>query len=196
MKRKIRKKRQIRLQNMKQQRERERLAKESYDDEVEMMEDLFREHPYFNYSDLSNFIFIYVDFHYGWELYRPKKMVFLYDQLSHRVEYSRFIFDVTWEESRPHFHLSNEKMGFTILEERISFDDMLNYNPPNLTPIYDTSGYEIYIKSGSKKRLFGVESEYVPLYTPYAWLFKLFEKLSKDIPKEFHVDGKWVEVKT
>ena len=65
MKRKIRKKRQIRLQNMKQQRERERLAKESYDDEVEMMEDLFREHPYFNYSDLSNFIFIYVDFHYG-----------------------------------------------------------------------------------------------------------------------------------
>ena len=51
---------------MKQQRERVRLAKESYDDEVEMMEDLFREHPYFDCSDLSNFIFIYVDFHYGW----------------------------------------------------------------------------------------------------------------------------------
>ena len=194
MRRKIRKKRQIRLQNFKEQRERKRSEKNAYDDEVEMLEDLLHEHSYFSYSDFPNFIFIYVDFHYGWELYRPKKIVFLYDQLSHRIDYCRFIFDVTWEESRPNLHVSSEKIGYMILDDTISFDDMLNYNPPNLTPIYDTSRYEIYIKSGSRKRLFGVKSEYVPLYTPYAWLFKLFDKLSKDIPKEFHKDGKWVEV--
>ena len=167
MKRKIRKKRQIRLQNFKRQKEYIKLHDDALEERaiVEgMLDKRLNHHPFYKYSDTSSFIFLYVDMHSGMEICKPVKVVFLYDQLSHRIEYDMI-----------------GKAGYQYMEEEISFEKMMSCEPKNLANMYDSSYYVIYIKSGTTKRYLHVLSDSVSLYTPFSWLIRLFHSILEQI---------------
>lgn len=166
MKRKIRKKRQIRLQDFKTQKVRNKLHDDALEERaiVEgMLDKRLSQHPFYKYSDTSSFIFLYVDMHSGMEICKPVKVVFLYDQLSHRIDYGMI-----------------EKTGYQYVKEEISFEKMMNCEPKNLADVYDSSYYVLYIKSGTAKRYLHVLSDNVPLYTPFSWLFRLFHSILEE----------------
>lgn len=177
MRRKVRKNRQIRIQDLKRQRNREHSAIKEW--EEKMIENLLHKHPYYSFSDLSCYIFIYVELHYGWEMFEPKRMVFLYDKLSHKINYSRLLVDVHNENyHRPIFHISCENIGYTYSYTDISFEKMLNCNPQKLIQVYDSAYYRIYIKNREQRRYLGIAVDNVSLYGPYAWLIRLFNDIS------------------
>jgi len=139
MKRKIRKKRQLRLQQLK------RNNADHWDEEKEelrFLEKYFCRNSYAEKAKLPYYAYIYVDFHYGWELYRPKKIVFLYDRMSHKIEYSRCIYNCNYEDIRNlKFDISYTKMGEKILSYEVSIDDMICYTPridckPSVNPVF------------------------------------------------------------
>lgn len=168
MKRKIRKKRQIRLQNFKRQKEQNKLHDYAFEERAfmeGMLDERLSQHPFYKYSDTSSFIFLYVDMHSGMEICKPVKVVFLYDQLSHRIDYSMI-----------------GKAGCQYVKEEISCEKMMNCEPKNLAYVYDSSFYDIYIKRGNMKRLLHVLSDNVPLYTPFSWLFRLFHSIIEEEP--------------
>ena len=103
--------------------------------------------------------------HSGMEICKPVKVFFLYDQLSHRIEYDMM-----------------GKAGYQYVKEEISFEKMLNFEPQDLHYVYDSSYYEIYLKRGNIKRYLHVLSDNVTLYTPFAWLFCLFHRIIEDAP--------------
>ena len=167
MKRKIRKERLIRLQNFKRQREQNKFHDDALEERaiVEgMLDKRLSQHPFYKYSDTSSFVFLYVDMHSGMEICKPVKIAFLYDQLSQRIDYDMI-----------------GKTGYLYVNEEISFEKMMNCKPKNLANVYDSSYYVIYIKSGTTKRYLHVLSDNVSLYTPLAWIFRLFHSIIEQI---------------
>ena len=166
MKRRIRKKRQIRLQGFKRQKEQNKLHDAALEDRaiVEgMMDERLSQHPFYKYSDASSFIFLYVEMHAAMEICKPVKVVFLYDQLSHRIDY-----DIMG------------MAGYQYMKEEVSFEKMMNCDPQKLRYVYDSSYYVIYLKCDNTKRYLQVLSDNVPLYTPFAWQFSLFHRIIEE----------------
>lgn len=178
MKRKIRKKRQIRLQNWKEQRMHARTSHETEVMEIEFMESLFNDLLYYKASESPYFLFVYVGFHYGREIYRPIHMVFLFDILSHNVEFGNVWAKIKDDES---IVSCFEKLGSIYLDSEISVDDMLSCYPDDLICVYDCSYYEIYFKCGNRKRLLGIDTENQSKYTPFEWLIYLFDQEKMNI---------------
>lgn len=167
MKRRIRKKRQIRLQNFKRQKEQNKLhdyALEEWAIEEEILDERLRQHPFYKYSDTSSFIFLYVDMHFGMEICKPVKVVFLYDRFAHRIDYDKI-----------------GKTDYQFVNEEISFEKMMNCEPMNCSNVYDSSYYKIFIKCGPNKRYLHILCDDIPLYTPFSWLFRLFHSIIEDV---------------
>ena len=177
MKRKIRKKRQIRLQNWKEQRMRDRTSCEIEVMEIESFENLFNDLLYYKSSESPYFLSVYVSFHYGWEIYRPIHLVFLYDILSHNIEYGN-----VWSKIKDENSIIScfEKLVNNYLDSEISVDNMLSCYPNDLICVYDCSYYEIYLKCGNRKRLLGIDTENQSKYIPFEWLIKLFNQVKKN----------------
>lgn len=167
MKRKIMKKRQIRLQRLREQHKLYDAALEERAMLEGMLDERLSQHPFYKFSDASSFIFMYVEMHAGMEICNPVKVVFLYDQLSQRIDYDMM-----------------GKAGFQYMKEEISFEKMMNCEPQNLRYVYDSSYYVIYIKRGNTKRYLHVLNDNVPLYTPFAWLFWLFHRIREVAPSK------------
>ena len=87
MKRKIRKKRQIRLQKFKKQKERDKYDSKWW---AKVLIEMFDSHPYWISASLPYYAFIYVDMHYGWEFKHPVNLFFLYDRMSQDIKYGLF----------------------------------------------------------------------------------------------------------
>jgi hypothetical protein len=156
--------------------------------------DFFRRHPYYIKSDLPYYFFAYVDSHSGWELYRPVKIVFLYDMISHKMDYSRLIYERKFDDIC-HPIISFEYMGSRFIEKP-PIDRMFTFKPKNLKNVWDSGETLIYIKNGIKKRFEWIISENESKYEPFAWLFDLFEEVSKVIPYEMlDENGNWVDVR-
>ena len=193
MKRKIRKKRQLRLQQLKRE------NKGYYDEEkeeIKFLEKHFCRNQYAVKAELPYYAFIYVDYHFGWELYRPKKIVFLYDRMSHKIEYSRCIYNCDLENIRNiKFDVSYSWLGEKVMSETIFIDDMINFESQNNSYICDCSYYQIYIKSGQFKRNLYILGPKLMKYEPFFWLLELFNEVSKEIPLEMSdMHGNWVDV--
>ena len=193
MKRKIRKKRQLRLQQLK------RKNVEYWDEEKEelrFLEEYFCRNHYAEKAELPYYAYIFVDFHYGWELYRPKKIVFLYDRVSHKIEYSRCIYNCNYEDIRNlKIDVSYKKMGEKVLSNDVFIDDMIYYKPRINSYICDCSSYRVYIKSGQLKRVINIQGPDTLKYEPFIWLFELFNEVSKEIPLEMKdKNDNWVDV--
>lgn len=179
MKRKIRKKRQIRLQNWKEQRMRDRTSCEIEVMEIESFENLFNDLLYYKASESPYFLFVYVSFHYGWEIYRPIHMVFLYDILSHNIEYGNVWAKVKYDDCDDPIVSCFEKLGKNYLDSEISVDDMLSCYPNDIICVYDCSYYEIYFKCGNRKRLLGIDTDNQSKYNAFEWLIQFFNQVKK-----------------
>lgn len=173
MKRKIRKKRQIRLQLFIKQKE------HSFDDVLNrLLEEDLKSHPYYYFSELSFYVLIYVGFHYGWESRKPKKIIFLYDRMTKKIEYSRCIYNFNENDVRStSYNVSFHKLGSEVIVENVYIDDMFSCNPMNPDVIYDCGYYEIFIKTGSEKRFLFIKAPNASKYEPYRWLFNLVNKI-------------------
>ena len=193
MKRKIRKKRLLRLQQLKKK---NADFGDEEKEELRFLEEYFCRNSYAEKAELPYYAYIYVDFHYGWELYRPKKIVFLYDRMSHKIEYSRCIYNCNYEDIRNlKFDISYTKMGEKILSYEVSIDDMICYTPRIDSYICDCSSYQVYIKSGQLKRVINIQGPDALKYEPFIWLFELFDEVSKGIPLEMKdKNDNWVDV--
>lgn len=193
MKRKIRKKRQLRLQQLKKR------ITYQWDEEKEALkfiEHYFCKNSYAVKAELPNYAYIFVDFHFGRELYRPYKIVFLYDRTSQKIEYSRCIYDCNYEDIKNlKIDVSYKEMGEKLLSDTVHVDDMIYYKPQDVSHIYDCSIYHIYIKSGQLKRVIYIQEPDKLKYEPYRWLFDLFDEVSKEIPLEMKdKNDNWVDV--
>ena len=156
---------------------RDRISHEIEVMEIESFESLFNDLLYYKASESPSFLFVYVGFHYGWELFRPIHMVFLYDTLSRNIEYGN-----VWAKIKDDDSIIScfEKLGKIYLDSEISVDDMLSCYPNDLICVYDCSYYEIYFKSGNRKRLLGIDTENQSKYKPFEWLIQLFNQVKKN----------------
>lgn len=180
MKRRIRKRRQIRLFNLISKKAAMRLN--PYEYEEELWDETLQKHSFYNYSENSNFVFFYVD--YRAPITKPKRIVFLLDQLSHRIDY-----DCITINSNDDLEIKSDKRGHLYLIENISFDKMINCYPRYLIRSYDASFYCIFMKRKQRKRYLGVDAIYhKSSYYPFKWLFDLFDEIAKSIPIELCVD--------
>lgn len=155
--------------------------------------DFFRRHPYYIKSDLPYYFFVYVDSHSGWELYRPVKIVFLYDMISHKIDYSRLIYERKYDDIC-HPIISFEYMGSKFIEKP-PIDRMFTFKPKDLEDVWDSGETQIFIKNGAKKRFEWIIGDNESKFKPFAWLFDLFDEVSKVIPYEMFHDNKWVDVR-
>lgn len=179
MKRRIRKRRQIRVLNLKSKKAAKRLN--PYEFEEELWDETLQKHPFYNCSENSNFAFFYVD--YSAPITKPKRIVFLLDQLSHRIDY-----DCITIIKDNDFEIKSDKRGHFNLIENISFDKMIKCYPKNLIRCYDSSSYRIFMKRKQRKRYLGVDATYhKSFYYPFKWLFDLFDEIAKSIPFELNV---------
>lgn len=191
MKRKIRKKRQVRLQNFKEQKERNKYDNEWY---AKGLIKLFNSHPYWIAASLSYYAFIYIDFHFGWEMYRPIKLMILYDRMSQDIKYGIFMVEFSEDPDDFSYKTSFKEIGSRHMEEIIFIDDMLTFDPQNITCHFDVSSYEIIIKSGSQQRFVYIQSPEKDKYGPFKWLFDLTAEIREMTPRECNTDEGWVIV--
>lgn len=191
MKRTIRKKRQLRQQYFKEQKERNKYDNEWY---AKGLIKLFNSHPYWIAASLSYYAFIYIDFHFGWEMYRPIKFVILYDRMSQDIKYGIFMVEFSKDPDDFSYKSSFMEIGSKHMEEVIFIDDMLTFNPPIVTWHWDVSNYEIIIKSGSRQRFIYVQAPEMDKYEPYKWLFDLVAEVKEKTPRECHTDEGWTVI--
>lgn len=191
MKRKIRKKRQERLQHFKEQKERNKYDNEWY---AKGLIKLFNRHPYWIAASLSYYAFIYIDFHFGWEMYRPIKLMILYDRMSQDIKYGLFVVDFSNNLDDFSYKTSFKEFGSRHVEEMIFIDDMIKCNPKNITWHWDVSSYEIIIKSGSQQRFVYIQSLEKDKYGPFRWLFDLSAEIREMTTRECYTDKGWVIV--
>jgi len=193
MKRRIRKKRQISLQQLKKKNS---TWWDEEKEELKFIEKHFCRNSYAEKAEQPFYAYIFVDFHYGWELYRPKKIIFLYDRMSKTIEYSRCIYNCNYEDiMNLKFEVSYTEMGKRELSNPVLIDNMIHYKPQIHSYICDCSCYQIFIMSGHLKRVINIQGPNKLKYEPFIWLFKLFDEVSKDIPYEMmDENGNWVDV--
>ena len=167
MKRKIRKKRLILRQKIKAQN-----PKTVFD----VCDYYLEKSAYHSYAILANneqYIFFWVIFHYGWELFPPIGIVFLYDKVMRQVKCCM-----------PNFLSNNTAPIFEItqsISDDVHIEDMMNWIPPN-KKIYDTAYYTIFIKNGELRRLIGLtSSDEIIDISPFCWLIKVFKQVKEQL---------------
>lgn len=183
MKRKIRKKRHIRLQKLRKQKERN----EAEDDNIWWAKGLikmFDSHPYWITASLSNYVFFYVYMHYGWELRHSIKMLFLYDRMSQDIKYGLFWLKRSEVSDDYGYKTYFKELGSRHLDNMVFIDDMIHFEAHNIQHHLDVGYYEIIIKSGSQGCYLFIKSPEVDKYEPYKWLLDLFKDVANSIPKE------------
>ena len=140
----------------------------------------FNSHPYWIAASLSYYAFIYIDFHFGWEMYRPIKLMILYDRMSQDIKYGIFMVEFSEDPDDFSYKTSFKEIGSRHMEEIIFIDDMLTFDPQNITCHFDVSSYEIIIKSGSQQRFVYIQSPEKDKYGPFKWLFDLTAEIKGD----------------
>ena len=184
MKRKIRKRRQLRLKKFKEDRIRNQSDNEWYARELTK---LFNSHPYWITASLSYYAFIYVDYHYGWEMYHPIKLMFLFDRMSQELRYGQFILEYPDDIKDYRYKSSFKELGSVKLKDVVYIDDMIRFKPRDIKRYFDVSDLEIIIKSGSQQRFVYIQTPEKEKYEPYKWLFGLIDDIINTIPREYYI---------
>ena len=193
MKRKIRKKRQIRLQKFRKQKERNK-----YDNKwwAKVLIGMFDNHPYWITASLSYYAFIYVDMHYGWEFGHPVKLIFLYDRMSQDIKCGLFWAKFSEASDDYSYKTYFKELGSRHLDNMVFIDDMIHFEAKNIQSHWDVGYYEIIIKSGPQGCYLSIQSPEMDKYEPYKWLLDLFDDVVNSIPEDFYdnIDN-WEEVR-
>jgi hypothetical protein len=183
MKRKIRKKRKIRLQKFRKQKERNK-----YDNKwwAKVLIEMFDNHPYWITASLPYYAFIYVDMHYGWEFGHPVKLIFLYDRMSQDIKYGLFWAKFSDVSNDYSYKTYFKELGSRHLDNMVLIDDMIHFEAQNIQSHWDVGYYEIIIKSASQGCYLFIQSPEKDKYEPYKWLLDLFEDVAKSIPEDIY----------
>lgn len=193
MKRKIRKKRKIRLQKFRKQKERNK-----YDNKwwAKVLIEMFDNHPYWITASLPYYAFIYVDMHYGWEFGHPVKLIFLYDRMSQDIKYGLFWAKFSDASDDYSYKTYFKELGSRHLDNMVFIDDMIHFEAKNIQSHWDVGYYEIIIKSGPQGCYLSIQSTEMDKYEPYKWLLDLFDDVVNSIPEDFYdnIDN-WEEVR-
>ena len=175
MKRKIRKDRQVRLQMFKEKKRHEELTDDWY---AKDLFEILSSHTYWLSASQSLFAFIYVDYHWGTELFAPQRYYFLFNRISQNIKYGMYTFETSDggnnQSNQPVF----KEFGGYHIENTVFIDDMLSFKPKLNSHYYDASYYEIVVKSGNRKRYICIQSPEKDKYEPYKWLFNLIKAIN------------------
>lgn len=188
MKRKIRKKRQVRLQQLREKKEPDQYGIEWY---TKSMIKLFDSHPYWTTASLSYYAFIYVDYHFGWEIGRPIKLLFLYDRMCNYIKYGLFMVKHPETEDNT-FKSCFKELGARQIHDNVFIDDMILFEPKSIAHYYDTGYYEIIIRSGLQERFLFIQHPEKKKYEPYVWLFSLFDEIAKSVTEDVYDEDGWI----
>lgn len=126
--------------------------------------DRYLTNPYAPLSYYPNILFVYLMFHYGWELYPPCCMLFLYNQIERSLKYASY-------DNR-----AFEEIGEIKMQNTLSIKSLFNCNPKNPPHVYDASYYELYIKSDYHERELAIQSQNRKLYVPFEPLLKIIDE--------------------
>lgn len=212
MKRKIRRKRQLRIQRDKEQRRREKSEATS----ILLEEIRCSRNEYADLADSPEYLYVYVHKFYGWSLYRPITIVFLFDLERESVKYAveRYVFS---DESSSVQEEDNEKketkeeneekldpeqfllsvvssirasldvIGEAHFSVREEMEEMFNWEEPDVPYIFDGGGWVVFLKNGKRKRRIGIQEP--RYYPPFLWLLRFFEDVVELIVKKKNEHG-------
>lgn len=196
MKRKIRRKRQLRIQQDKEQKRREK---------GKMASVLFEEkrcswNEYGDMADSPGYLYIYVHRYFGMSFFDPITIVFLFDIESETVKYAverhvisdelSFILEnpeVKIEPERLKSALSGFRITYDVIGEahfsvRDEMEEMFSWKEPVLPHIWDGGGWLVFLKNGKRKRRICIQEP--RYYPPFLWLLRFFEDVVELIEKK------------
>lgn len=123
--------------------------------------------PYFPYSQYPNYLFVYIKYQYGWSIYPPCTMLFLYDELDNVLKcasYSDLVFEEI-DSLTPEPRLSIKNL-FTVPDQVQS---------STIYDISDASYYFLYMKSDNLEKKFTFYNEFRKNYAPFEPILKIFD---------------------
>ena len=196
VKRKIRRKYQLRIQQDKKKKRREK---------EKMVSILFEErmcsrNEYAAVADSPEYLYIYVRRYWGMSVYEPITIVFLFDIERETVKYAVERDDNSYElpsvsEDNDDIFDSQQFLISLASEMRVSLEvigeshfcikeemeKMVSWEEPDLPHIFDRGGWVVFLKNGKRKRRICIqETKY---YRPFLWLFRFFEDIVELIEK-------------
>ena len=184
MKRKIRTKRMLHLEQLSQNRKRKKEYEENLTFQTRLNEKLEKAlsmHPYMELANSPDNIFVYINFHSGWETKSPVSMVLLYESTIHKISYSSCHLQMKFNENNDFsYNLSYQLLGTRSVETDVNVENMINCNPVNVPRSYDSSFYQIFFKSKQHKRLIIIKTSNLNLYEPFKWIINFFQDINAE----------------
>lgn len=203
MKRKIRRKRQLRIQQDKEQRRRDKYEATS----ILVEEIRCSRNEYADLADSPEYLYVYVHKFFGWSLYSPITVVFLFDIERETVKYAveRYVFSdksssVQKEDNEDKkndnkldseqfllnvvssFRASLDVIGEAHFSVKNEMEEMFSWEEPEVSYIFDGGGWVVFLKNGKRKRRIGIqETRYYP---PFLWLLRFFDDVVELIEKK------------
>ena len=192
MKRKIRKKRQLRIQRDKEQAHRQK------EDQVTLAFEMQRrcQNEFAVEADSPEYLYIHASYNYGCSLFPPVTIVFLFDIAHETVKYAeeRMVgYKENVSQKPDERELTPEEFLLEIASEMVVslreigkghfnvkdvMEEMFSWVEPDDIPyVYDSGGFSVFIKNGKRKRLLGIQDE--RYYPPFMWLLRFFRDVAK-----------------
>ncbi|MBR3454291.1 MAG: hypothetical protein IKH26_03100 [Bacteroidaceae bacterium] len=190
MKRKNKTKKTLRIQRAKEQKQWEKSMATSI-----LIEELrCSRNEYAGMADSPDYFYVYVHRYFGWSLYPPLTIVFLFDIERESVKYA-VERDVYSDESPSDLEdndddFDSEKILLSVISEikvslevigeahfsiKDEMEEMFSWEEPDLPPIYDGGGWVVFLKNGKRKRRICIQDE--KYYPPFLWLIRFFDDI-------------------
>lgn len=123
--------------------------------------------PCFPYSQYSNYLYVHIKYQYGWSIYPPCTMLFLYDEMDNVLKcasYSDLVFEEI-DSSTPEPRLSIKNL-FTVADQ---VQSSIIYD------ISDASQYFLYMKSDNIEKKITFYNEFRKDYAPLEPILKIVD---------------------
>ena len=201
MKRKIRRKRQLRIQQDKEQKRREKEKKAS----ILFEEKRCSRNEYGDMADSPDYLYIYVHRYFGMSFFDPVTIVFLFDIGRETVKYAVERYVVSGELSfileNPDVEIEPERLkralsGFRVTLDAIGeahfsirdeMEEMFCWEEPDRPHIWDGGGWVVFLKNGKRKRRICIQE--AMYYPPFLWLLRFFDDVVELIEKRKDEQG-------
>ena len=201
MKRKIRRKRQLRIQSAKEQKWREKEMATT----ILFEERMHTLNEYAAMADSPEYLYVHVHRYYGCSLYAPTTIAFLFDIERETVKYAVERVDDTREPSsipEDDEELEPEEFLLSMVSEmrvyldvigeahfsvREEMEEMFSWEEPDLPHIWDGGGWVVFLKNGKRKRRICIQE--AMYYPPFLWLLRFFDDVVELIEKRKDEQG-------
>ncbi len=196
MKRKIRRKRQHRIQRNKELLQKEKLLEAS----LLFEERMCCSNEYAAIADSSEYLYIHVHQYFGCSIYPPVTIVFLYDINRETVKYALERMDNTHKISllpedkkddlNPEHYLlsqfSETRVSVDVIRKanfyvKDKMEEMFSWEEPDFPHIYDKGGKIVFLKNGKRKRRICIQD--ANYYSPFGEFLKFFDDVVELIKK-------------